>query len=161
MSYRKYDHNVDIRSTQLANAGRSLVKGAKELYLGIVGAALIGTAVLWIIVAFIDIDDRSKGVKRLIFSDIVNANKNNEVRADEEWMGRYLKYSGKVTNITRSSVYLENNYYEVVCKIGWFKGEPLKSLNKGDRITISGRNMESTDFIVNYKTVYLQNCEIL
>ena len=90
-----------------------------------------------------------------------NANKNNEVRADEEWMGRYLKYSGKVTNITRSSVYLENNYYEVVCKIGWFKGEPLKSLNKGDRITISGRNMESTDFIVNYKTVYLQNCEIL
>ena len=161
---RSYNHNVDIRSTQIADAGRSIAKGIEKEMWGLFGLFSVLLAIAWAGIIIQDIADRSRGVKKLNFTELRSDYRQNSVRAADTWKDRYLRYTGDVERISSSSVDVRNGDYEVSCSVAWFAGGPLKTLNKGDRITVIGERrvglgtddegLGSDDYLT------LENCEI-
>ena len=158
---RKYDHNVDIKSTQIADAGRTLAKGIKEfrtgcLQLGILLNLILWPA-LWGLSAYKDVVAKSKGVKPLVFWEMKRDYQTNKVRASDIWNNRYVTYSGKVGDISSSSLSVSSGDYRVSCLLGWFKGDQVKALNIGEKVRIKGK----IDYIGSDKNfVILDNCSI-
>ena len=121
---------MDIRSTQIADAGRSIAKGIEKEVWGLFGFISILGAILWAGIIVQDIADKSRGIKTLNFSELKSDYRQNSVRAADTWKDRYLRYTGDVERISSSTVDVRNGDYEVSCSVAWFAGGPLKTLNK-------------------------------
>ena len=78
---QNYNHNADIRSTQIADAGHSLAKATKELALGLYGCLLLLGIISGAGLFIHDLADKSRGIKTLNFSELSSDYSRNEVRA--------------------------------------------------------------------------------
>ncbi|AZA10276.1 OB-fold protein [Corynebacterium pseudopelargi] len=88
----------------------------------------------------------------------------NELRADEKWKGKTLEVSGVVRNVTdilrSKAVNIEGtdswDLHFVSCELDPEDLESAKMLNKGDQVTVRGKNSGYNQVSVN-----IDHCEIL
>ena len=173
MSYRKYDHNVDIKSTQiskgLANVGKLLLiiaSGALTLFVG----AVITAAVIGINQHNKDIASKEKAIDISSFQiqkRIDDDRVNNPPRFDLNWSGKWVKFRGEVWKISDYTFYVSNQSHKwgsriwanVICDYKSDQKGRVAQLNKGTRVKIVGKLSVSKPFdTVNFK---LYDCEVL
>ena len=164
---RNYNHKVDIRSTQIADAGHSIVKVSAVLArkAGLVGLASAGFciacgALIWAGFTLQDVADKSRGVKTLNFSELHADYIQNEVRASDIWKNRYLRFTGNATQISERSIEVRKDTYKVFCYLSRNQREALKRLDKGDQITVTGKNVWREKSYHIGATASLKNCQI-
>lgn len=173
MSYRKYDHNVDIKSTQiskgLANIGKLLLfiaSGAVSLFVcTVILAAVIGINQHNKDIAGKDeaIDISSFQIQKRIDDDFLN----NPPRYDLNWSSKWVKFTGEVTNISSYSFEVSNQSHKwgsrvwanVICDYKYDQKGRVAQLDKGTRVKIVGKLSVSKPYdTVNFK---LYDCEVL
>ena len=164
---RNYNHNVDIRSTQITDIGRTIVKGSVVLArkTGLLGLASAGFCItcgvlIWTGFTLQDMADKSRGVKTLNFSELHADVIQNEVRASDIWKNRYLRFTGNATQISEGRIEVRKDTYKVFCILSHNQREALKRLDKGDQITVAGKNLWVRKSYGIWATVTLKNCEI-
>ena len=158
---RTYEHEVDIRSTQIENG----LKGCWEAYMGcgcLFGILFIGFWVVAIGGVFVqDIFDQRRGVKNLSFYEYHRDYASNIVKAKKIWQNRYVSVSGKITEISEGRVEIEDIDGEVGCRLKWFKGDILAELNKGQKVWVIGKiSASGTRYDSSRDYVILRHCEI-
>ncbi len=167
------NHDLDIKSTQIAAAGRSLAKGSVKLARFVSGAVLVGFGVYCLFyilgsalvaggqLAVHIIEDRavrSKEVKYLDFPSIQSDYNRNHYRADELWLNRYVAFTGKMS-IHFSNLVVRNGTYMVVCKRA-SQIEQIKKFDQGDLVTVVGLNYQREGSYGVGAEVTLRNCSI-
>ena len=96
---RNYNHNVDIKSTQVAGAFKSFAKFA-------LGAGIVTIGGLAVIIGIIVNDENNKEkealsrTKPLDTSSAILDYKRNPVRYNENWDGKYVTFSGRVKDLS-------------------------------------------------------------
>ena len=168
------NHNLDIKSTQIAAAGRSLAKGSVELarIAGVAVCAAFGAYFLFyfLCAALVgggmlanhiteDRAARSKEVKYLDFPSIQSDYNRNQHRADELWLNRYVAFTGKVS-IYDSHLDVLNGTYKVRCNLSASQIEQIKKFDQGDLVTVVGLNYERERSYGVGAHVTLRNCSI-
>ena len=174
MPNKKYDHNVDIKSTQLGDA---ITKGVVTIgagAIGIVGGGVIGlSVVVSIAIAIGEIQDRVKENKersrtvsiapvsklRTILYDY----QNNEARYQIDWENRYVTYTGKVAKINSGKFDISTQMprlAKVVCDWKGDQKERVAKLNTGDTIYVSGKLNVSKTYSSKIYEFKISSCEI-
>ena len=141
---RNYNHNIDIKSTQVAGAFKSIAKFS--LGLGISTVALLGVAIA---VAITNESNREKeALSRMRPLDLNTAildYKRNPVRYDEKWGGEYVSFSGRISGI-RSSEFNFNpvqttrqSSTTVKCDFDYSEKSKVAGLDSGDYVSVLGK----------------------
>ena len=174
MPDRRYDHNVDIKSTQLGNAIKNigiLIAGGVG---GIIAAGFIGLVLLAIIVNITESNKekeekqaRKNAINITPYQTLTRISYDyakNNARYRLEWAGKYVTHSGGIKKMNNSTFSMYNAWNlgaEVICD--WSYSDQMKNvarLNPGDNTSVSGTlSLRRNDY--NKTWVYtISDCEI-
>ena len=141
---RNYNHNIDIKSTQVAGAFKSFAKLA-------LGAGIVTIGGLAIIISIVVNDENNREkealarTKPLALNSALVDYKQNPVRYDENWGGEYVTYSGRINKLqsfefdfatvdtTRGST------TKVVCDFDYTEREKIAQMDSGDYVSVLGK----------------------
>jgi hypothetical protein len=153
MSYRKYDHNVDIKSTQLSQGLKNIAKFIAFVLGG--GVGIFGVMLIVIVIAAMQQhnsemagkdkaeDISSFQIQKRIDDDSVN----NPPRYDVNWSSKWVTFTGEVTNISTYSFEVFNQSHKwgsrvwanVICDFKSDQKGRVAQLDKGTRVKIVGK----------------------
>ena len=138
---KNHNHNIDIKSTQVAGAFKSFA----EFALG-AGIATVGVFVILILTIANDLSNKEKEAlsqtKPLALDSALNDYKQNPVRYDENWDGEYVTYSGPINridsyefdfaavNTTRGST------TTVICDFDFSERGKIAQMDSGDNVRV-------------------------
>lgn len=165
-STRNYNHNVDIKSTQVAGAFQSFAKFA-------LGAGIVtigGIVVLAAIFTNVDNNREKEALSRtkplVLNSALVDYNR-NPVRYDANWQGEYVTYSGRIDKLSSyefsfSPVNTTRGSSTVVkCDFDHSEREKIAQMNNGDYVSVLGKlNLRKISYGRSQFEAELEDCKI-
>ncbi len=152
------NHNVDIRSTQLANAIKSAIRSlpviSRALIVYGLGGVLAGGFGFYIIAELIikpimldQENSKREEAKQLNLTNLTTDYERNRARYEINWTNIYVRHTGRIGNITRSSytfapqsIYFKGQRVDVQC--GRIKDDvnTIAKYNPGSLVTITGKS---------------------
>lgn len=152
------NHNVDIRSTQLANAIKSALKSLPIIFRASIvyglGGVLAGGFGFYIISELIikptilnQENSNRKEAKQLNLTNLTNDYERNEARYEINWKNIYVSYTGRIGNITKSSysfapqsIYFKGKRVDVQCSQIKDDVNTIAKYNPGSLVTVIGKS---------------------
>ena len=141
---RNYNHNVDIKSTQVAGAFKGFAKFA-------LGAGILTVAGLAVIIAtFVTSDNQAEKealarMKNLSANAAILDYKRNPVRYRENWDGEYVTYTGQIGKLNSYEFSFEpisttrQTTTIVKCDFELSEQEKIARLDNGDYVKVLGK----------------------
>lgn len=172
MSYRKYDHNVDIKSTQLTRG----LKSIGNLILYAAGGAVVVFILLVInglIMMNLQQNERNREKENAInitsykvMEEIASDLRNNKARYDVDWSGKWVTIRGNISGFSSQQAFEINNQSSrwaiVTCYWSSVQREKVARLDAGDIVNVVGELSVTKPFYEGNKYKFgLSSCEIL
>ena len=168
-----YDHNVDIRSSQLGNAAKDAKKFVAE---SITGAfILIGISIVVLTVWNYSHNEESKrlaaNAPRLNYSQAANDYVKNPMRYKSNWGDKYVAYSGQIKSIGSYSLEFDGGFIrtpngngestKIRCNLRSGQRDKAASLNSGNYATVTGKLYTSYSAWNTGEWIFsLENCRL-
>jgi len=164
------NHNVDVRSTQLANA----IKSIPDAFLALSMVGLVGVGILWILVFAIirplmlnQENSKREEAKQLNLTSLTKDYERNKARYEINWENIYLRHTGRIGNITSSSytfapqsVYFKGKRVDVECSSIKDNTNTIAKYNPGSLVTVIGKSTRIRQGYQGNYIVPLRYCKI-
>lgn len=124
--------------------------GTKKSKLKIIIPIVIAIVVIAVVVGIVIIKERGESsikapenIEVLDWEKAINEYGENPARAQEKYKGNWYEYTGVVTDLYTNKCNMSSivtlNYYNYKIEVTFKDKEALKTLNKGDELTIIGK----------------------
>lgn len=163
-----YDHNVDVRSTQAANAFKSAGKFGEKLFV-VAGLCFFGSIVLAVgtggliqLSMHLKTSGNPKNLDPLAFK---SENIQNSTRAKRKFMNEYVNMRGRITDLNDYVFTVETSNATIECRLPdwyfakqWYNRDYVDNYNMGQWINVKGilenTNNTSTKFWLKHCMPY-------